>query len=695
MSVANQSNTRNAAAQDTQPADMPSSPPATGCAGAVGVLPVVAPVLAQGALVATVGAGKEYATIAQAIGAAVDGETILVDAGTYANDFATITHKITLVGVGGMVDMVATRPPTNLKGILTVDASTTIENFSFSGAAVDDGSGGNGAGIRYEGGDMTLRNDSFSNNQDGLLAFPVLGLPSNTITLDHDTFDHNGSGTGYTHNAYVGAVTQLTVTNSVFEDAVVGHELKSRALASTITNNSFQDGPTGTASYSIDLPNGGQDVVENNTIEKGPQAENNAMIHFGGEGIPYAGSSLLVQGNAFVDDKGGAVGVLNQTAISATIAANTFDHMTAGSVAQGPATETGNYDGAGHAFADGSLVGVLPGATDIITDGLPHTLLLDGSNGYQAVEGGAGLLTLTARIGHIVVIGGSGGLRYTEVAPSGGNSITTKAGAADTIVLAGQDTVDSEGADAITAGTGNLTGDINGSSTLLDGAGSNQWSIGGTVAITSKDSDEFLSVGPTGHVAVNGTNQYLQINDNGGTASYDVTIGGAVYDATLNGGSYQMRTYGGASNITTGGGAQGVAMTLTAGNFNVMSVGPDVIRAGSGSDVVIVSGAAQVYAGNGQLSVFGRGDNAGAKIYGDGGTVTLDGDTGNLTYYGGALAGTVQSKLSSDRFVGGAGRMTIDGGSRESIQGGAGGVTFNSQGAGRTPSRPAPGRRTC
>ena len=430
-----------------------SAPPTTGYTGLIGVQPVAAAFAPAGSTVETVGVGKEFASIAQAVAAAKDGWTILVDAGTYTNDFTTISHDVTMIGVGGVVHMVATGPPANLKGIITIDASATIENFAFSGAAVPDADGGNGAGIRYEGGDMVLRNDSFTDNQDGLLAFPVLGLPSNTITLDHDTFDMNGSGSGYTHNAYIGAVDKLTVTNSVFEQAVVGHELKSRALISDITNNSFYDGPTGTASYDIDLPNGGQDVVENNTIEKGPDAENDAMIHFGGEGIPYAGSSLLVQGDAFVDDKGSAIGVLNQTAISAVIKADTFDHMTAGAIADGPATETDDYDGAGNAFPNGSLVGVLPGATEIYTDAAPHTLLLDGSNGFQAVEGGAGLLTVTAIIGHIVVIGGSGGLDYTEVARSGGNSVTTAAGAADTVVLSGQDTLDSEGNDAITAGS--------------------------------------------------------------------------------------------------------------------------------------------------------------------------------------------------------------------------------------------------
>ena len=209
-------------------------------------------------------------------------------------------------------------------------------------------------------------------------------------------------------------------------------------------------------------------MVEDNTIEKGPLAQNQNMIHFGGEGVPYAGSSLLVQDNTFIDDQGDALGVLNQTAISVTITGNTFDNMVAGRIANGPAAETDNTDGNGVAFPDTTLVGVIPGSTQFYTDALPHSIVLDGT-GIDAVEGGAGLLIVTAIAGHIVAIGGSGGMDYSEVAPSGGNEITTAANSSNIIVLSGQDTLDSEGYDTITAGAGNVTATVNGDAMIYDG----------------------------------------------------------------------------------------------------------------------------------------------------------------------------------------------------------------------------------
>ena len=62
-------------------------------------------------------------TISAAVAASHDGDVIAVQAGTYANDFATISTDITLHGVGGMANFVATVAPPNGKGILVTRAT--------------------------------------------------------------------------------------------------------------------------------------------------------------------------------------------------------------------------------------------------------------------------------------------------------------------------------------------------------------------------------------------------------------------------------------------------------------------------------------------------------------------------------------------------------------------------------------------
>ena len=160
-------------------------------AGNAGLTAVVNAPVAAGTHVLTVGVGEQYATLSAAISASADGDLIRVNAGTYTNDFATIKHKITIEGMGGMVNMVATIPPPNSKGILVADNDVTIKNLSFSGSAISAAQGGNGAGIRYEGGQLVLINDSFINNQNGVMGNPVIAGLTNTVTIDHSLFSQD------------------------------------------------------------------------------------------------------------------------------------------------------------------------------------------------------------------------------------------------------------------------------------------------------------------------------------------------------------------------------------------------------------------------------------------------------------------------------------------------------------------------
>ena len=123
------------------------------------------------ATVLNVGAGQTYGTIADAVGAAAAGDTIDVHAGTYTDQSAIINVPLTIQGVGGVPVFVATTNISNGKGFLVINASTTIGNIEFRNAQVADG---NGAGIRYQAGNLIVLNSSFIGNQDGILATPTV-----------------------------------------------------------------------------------------------------------------------------------------------------------------------------------------------------------------------------------------------------------------------------------------------------------------------------------------------------------------------------------------------------------------------------------------------------------------------------------------------------------------------------------------
>jgi pectin methylesterase-like acyl-CoA thioesterase len=66
--------------------------------------------------VLSVGPGKTYLTITAAVAAAQNGDTVEVQAGTYTNQYVSISKNITLQGVGGMVKLPALKSNTGGEG---------------------------------------------------------------------------------------------------------------------------------------------------------------------------------------------------------------------------------------------------------------------------------------------------------------------------------------------------------------------------------------------------------------------------------------------------------------------------------------------------------------------------------------------------------------------------------------------------
>jgi Ca2+-binding RTX toxin-like protein len=387
----------------------------------------------------TVGAGKQFTTVAAAIAASRDGDVVAIDAGTYTNDFATINTKITLQGVGGMVKMVATVPPPNGKGILVTNTDITIDRLEFSGTTVPDG---NGAGIRYQAGHLTVTNSFFHDNQNGILANPNA---TGSLTIRNSEFSHNGAGDGYTHNLYVGAIGQLTIDNSYFHDAVVGHEIKSRALNTTITNSRIAEGPQGTGSYSIDLPNGGHAVLTGNVIQQGALSGNPVIVAFGQEGGVHPGSSLEMTGNTVLNDlaSSSARMVWNATPTAATLSNNSVFGLSAGQYVNGPATVTGmnvlSVEPALDTSSPWAAVAPLPAPPPAPAPApLPvpvptPSLTLFGTNGADKlmgmggndfIAGGKGNDTLTGNGGNDVLTGGAGSDKFVFGQGFGRDTVT-------------------------------------------------------------------------------------------------------------------------------------------------------------------------------------------------------------------------------------------------------------------------------
>lgn len=243
-----------------------------------------------------VGPDRALATPSAAAAVAEDGDTVLIDPGTYSGDVATWTQDdLTLRGDGGRVHLRADGQDAQGKAIWVIAGDrTTVDRIEFSGAAVADR---NGAGIRQEGTGLTVTRSWFHDNETGILTGAD---PLSDIVITRSRFFRNGAGDGYSHNLYVGAVRSLTVRGSWFSGADTGHEIKSRAGRNTIVANLISDGDA-TASYSIDLPNGGRSVIAGNVILQGPHSENSALVSYGAEGLTHPSHTLWVVNNTFAN----------------------------------------------------------------------------------------------------------------------------------------------------------------------------------------------------------------------------------------------------------------------------------------------------------------------------------------------------------------------------------------------------------
>lgn len=295
-----------------------------------------------------VGPMQQYQTLGAALAVAQDGADIQVDAGTYYNDNNYVTHSVTIEGVGGMAHFASTQPISNGKAILVDDAANlTIKNLEFSGAQVTDK---NGAGIRFEAGNLVVQHSYFHDNQDGILGGAVT---TGNVTIDGSQFTHNGVGDGQTHGAYLGTINSLVVTNSSFTDQIGGSDLKSRAATTTVQHSNFIDSATGTTNYEIDLPNGGNVTIDGSVFNKSASASNSAIVHFGGE-ISNPVGSLLLENSQLWSERDPSIGVLNQTSLTVSL----YDDGLSADV-------TTPIYGVGGASADYLLSGTAPSAVSL------------------------------------------------------------------------------------------------------------------------------------------------------------------------------------------------------------------------------------------------------------------------------------------------------------------------------------------
>lgn len=334
-------------ASDAEAAQAEASPAAVQAAIASGE--VLAPLLPpatkpSGATPIRVGPGRAYQVPSQAAKVARSGDVVEIEAADYSGDVAVWKqNNLTIRGVGGRPHIDAGGNSAGGKAIWVIQGNNvTVENVELSGCTVPDR---NGAGLRLEGTNFTLRNSYIHDNQMGILSG---SNRKSRILIEgsefaHNTVDYEATGS-LGHNVYIGKVRSFTLRGSYVHSASIGHNVKSRAAQSYIVANRIMDGAEGNSSYLIDLSEGGDAYVLGNLLHKSAAADNFAMIAYATEGGKgKADADLFVVNNTAVSDLSEAVLLRNQGNAVATVANNIF--VGGQSVSEGPSRLSANVTG--------------------------------------------------------------------------------------------------------------------------------------------------------------------------------------------------------------------------------------------------------------------------------------------------------------------------------------------------------------
>jgi len=273
-----------------------------------------------GARTLQVGPNQPYKLPSAAIGDARDGDTVRIAAGKYVDCAVVSANNLVIEGTGADASAVLTdKTCSNRALLITAGTNITIRNLTLTHAR---SSFHNGAGIRAEGRDLTIEHVKFIDNEDGILSNP---MPDSTITIRDSEFTRNGScEDDCAHGVYIGVIRLVHIEHSKFYETRRGHHIKSRALRTEVIGCDISDGPNGTASYEIETPNGGSLLVRDNTIEKGPQAENHtAMIMIGAEGVILPTREITIEHNTARNDGGfPTIFVYNMSTTTAVLKGN-------------------------------------------------------------------------------------------------------------------------------------------------------------------------------------------------------------------------------------------------------------------------------------------------------------------------------------------------------------------------------------
>jgi hypothetical protein len=283
--------------------NLPAAPGASAAANPAGATAASVVANVAGATAASVVANaaaplQAMQALQDAVRNAKDGDVIELLEGEYRGTLVLDNRTLTLRGTGSKPSVV--RGDGKLGSSLALwtvrGGAITLQNIEFRGARAQDGGG---AGVRMEGGKLTILRCHFFDNEHGLFA---TNDEAAELTIQGSVFGLAPKVRGgLYHLLNVGRIGKLNLTATRFQQGFEGHLIKSRAREAFIGYNFIHDSVRGGASYEIELANGGQAVVIGNVIGQGADSQNPVLVAYGSEGRHWDKNTLHIAHNTMIN----------------------------------------------------------------------------------------------------------------------------------------------------------------------------------------------------------------------------------------------------------------------------------------------------------------------------------------------------------------------------------------------------------
>ncbi|MDD2724772.1 MAG: right-handed parallel beta-helix repeat-containing protein [Methylovulum sp.] len=236
---------------------------------------------------------KTYPSLAVASTALQDHQTLLIGEGVYTEPLVINRNHVQIIGSGRVVFDGASAE--GKAAIITKGKQITISNIECKNIAVADQ---NGACIRSEGAGLTVEHVYFHDSEQG-----ILSSNNQSLRISDSRFEKLGKN-GRAHGIYIDGGEVLIDHSWFIASKSEGHEIKSRA-SKTVIKNCVIASLSAVDSRLVDVSNGGELVIENSVLEKGPQSANATAIGYGLEGITHQQNAIILEKNVVILERDG------------------------------------------------------------------------------------------------------------------------------------------------------------------------------------------------------------------------------------------------------------------------------------------------------------------------------------------------------------------------------------------------------